>query len=103
MQENVQTMKKRISRVRGSKNGLERCGRGVAFPKNWQGLKRGRRHLVRDGVCSSLQKMVKATNTSATGLSLENRYGGMLLELLIEEEMQSLAESVKECVLVLGM
>lgn len=45
---------------------------------------------------------MRATDTGGTGLSLQKRRGQMLVELLRKEALQTLAEYVRECVLVEG-
>lgn len=46
--------------------------------------------------------MVKATGTGRTGLSLRNRYGRRLIELLTKKSLQSLADCLSGCVLLEG-
>lgn len=55
---------------------------------------------MRDGICLPLEKMLRATNTRWTSLSVENPYGGTTPELFIEEVLKCLPECVKEFVLV---
>lgn len=55
---------------------------------------------MRDGIYSSMEEMVRATDTRETGWSLGNRYGQMLAELFRKKAIQSIAECVRRCVLV---
>lgn len=55
---------------------------------------------MRDGICMSLKKRVKATPLGGIGLSLGNWKERMLVELFREEALKFHAEYVGECALV---
>lgn len=67
--------------MREAGDGIDRSGWEAAGPKKRQRLERQREYLARNGICFSLEKMVKATATGGTTLSLENRHERMLAAL----------------------
>lgn len=70
MQETAQTVKSGVSRARRTEKGADRSGCGAAVLEKRQRMERGKEYLVRDGICSSLEETVKATNIKVTDLSL---------------------------------
>lgn len=44
----------------------------LSFRESGSVCKKGGKHLMRDGICLSLEEVVKATDTEETGLSLVN-------------------------------
>lgn len=87
LQETVLIMENALCRVQKFKNGV---ARSVELPaQNRQHLEREGGYLGRAGICLSMKKKVNATNLRGTGLSLETRYGLMLVELSKHEALYS--------------
>lgn len=99
MQETAQNLKNTLCRVRGTENEVTSRECSAAVSKK-QRLERKEACLVLHETYFSLEKMVKALVRRETGLSVENRYGRMLAELLKKEALQFLAECVTECALL---
>lgn len=91
-----------VYRAQGPADGLDEYGCGAARPRSRQRLQREEKCLVQEGIRSSLEKIVKGTDTGEAGLSLEHWYEGMLAQLLRKRSLQSFAECWRECVLVEG-
>lgn len=100
MQDSGQNKENAVCGVQESEDAVDRSRCGAAGPKRQQRLERAKRTLGRDEICSLLKKIVKATDTRTTGVSVENRYGRMLAKLFRAEPFQSLAERWVECVSV---
>lgn len=81
LQVTMQNMERAMCKVQGAEDKVERNECGAAGVKKRQCLEREEGYSVRDQICWSLKKVVKATDTGQTALSLENRYGRMLAEL----------------------
>lgn len=54
---------------------------------------------MRDEICLSTEEMVRAAETEATGLPLENRYGQMPAGLIRKQTLQFLTKDVRDFVL----
>lgn len=101
-QETVQNMESAVCRVQRTEDRLERSGSRGTRPKMRQRLVRREEYLVRDGICSPLDEMLKASDTERTSLSLAVRYRWRLVDIVKKEALHSLAECVKECASVEG-
>lgn len=67
--------------MRRTEAGVGRSRCGAAGLRERHRLERGGEHPVRDRIVFSLQKMEKAIDIGEARLSLEKRYGRMLLQL----------------------
>lgn len=102
MQETVQNMGKAVCRVRRSEGRVVKSGCEAPGLEKRQRLDGGREYFMREGFILFLEQMVEATDTEGTGLLLENEYGRMVVEPFRKESLPSLAECLKECVMVRG-
>lgn len=89
MSETAENTENEMYRVRRTENELNRNGCEAVVLKNCQHLKRREEDLVRDVIHSSLEGMVKPTDTKEICLSLENLYGKILLKGFRERALQS--------------
>lgn len=91
----MQIIENAVRRMRGTEDVVDGGGCDADGPRIKQPLEKREGYLVRNGIGLSLKRMMKATGTGRTGLSLQNRDERMLVELFTKEALQSLVECVK--------
>lgn len=62
-----------MRRRRETGDGIEREECGTAGPRRRQALEKEEELLVRNGICLSLEEMMRATDTGGTSSSLQTR------------------------------
>lgn len=61
-------------RVRKTEDGVDTTKFEAASPRKRHRSERGEEHLMRDGICLSLEDTVRAVDIGETGLLTKNRY-----------------------------
>lgn len=93
----MQSQENALCRVGETEDGVNKNEYGAHGLKKRQRLEKKRRISGARLDLLSLEKLVRATETGRTGFSLENVYGGMLVELFRKKTLQYFAKCVRVC------